>query len=91
MRTEAIYHLCVNHLEDVVDIQTHDQAIYRGIIKEVDRDHVYLLPVEQERFFPFVGGALVGFGLASIAGLGFVAASNCYGPCGGYGYGPGVW
>ncbi|MGC4378879.1 hypothetical protein WD019_18450 [Fictibacillus sp. Mic-4] len=87
---EYYYQLCVQHIGKPVEIKLHDGNVHTGVIKRVDPETVYLMPIQsgEERIFPFLGGTLLGLGLGSIAGFGL--APGFYGaPYYGYGYGYG--
>ncbi|EIT85749.1 hypothetical protein A374_07939 [Fictibacillus macauensis ZFHKF-1] len=80
---ERYYDLCCAHIGQQVEIATHDGQMHTGVIHHVDADNVYLWQ-ERDRFFPLLGGALLGLGLGSIAGF---AIARPRPPVYGYGYG----
>ncbi|WP_257351114.1 hypothetical protein [Pseudalkalibacillus decolorationis] len=81
------YNLCIRYIEKPVVITTYDNRVYKGIIKQVDSENVYLLPMQEreDRFFPVLGAGLFGLGLGTIAGLTLFRPYPYY-PYG-YGYG----
>ncbi|WP_257346794.1 hypothetical protein [Pseudalkalibacillus decolorationis] len=84
---EYFYKLCVQHIENTVVITTQDNRVYKGVIKNVDAENVYLQPLQEreERFFPVLGAGLLGLGLGTIAGITLFRPYPYY-PYG-YGYG----
>ncbi|WEG10847.1 hypothetical protein PU629_11705 [Pullulanibacillus sp. KACC 23026] len=77
MGPDHYYNLIQNeHMNKPVQIRTHDGAVHRGVVRQVDRTHVYLEPLDGADGGPMMDGPGVywygwGFGwpiaLASIA------------------------
>jgi len=67
------YSICNRYRGRAVEIKTYDGGIYRGIIRDVDYNQVYLQPLRSTRDFGGFGfgwyGLGAGIALGSIATL----------------------
>ena len=77
------YDLCSKNIGKPVEIREHCGKVHRGIIERVDREFVYLRPLEGSPaggpggpgmflWGPVAAGALWGIGLGAIASLAFL-------------------
>ncbi|WP_138417492.1 hypothetical protein [Aquibacillus sediminis] len=79
MSVEHMYHRCCRYKNRPVAIRTHDGKVHRGIIRNVNRNRVFLDPLDRRRDlggfgYPYWGwgpGYGFGYGLAlgAIAGI----------------------
>ncbi|MFC7392875.1 hypothetical protein [Scopulibacillus cellulosilyticus] len=46
MSGQNMYALCQQHLNKAVEIRCHDGTIHRGVVTNVDQQHVYLRPLD---------------------------------------------
>lgn len=78
MSVDHYYHLCNKNIGVPVEIRCHDGAIHRGIIDRVERDRVFLRPLDGGAggrgvyFWGFGAGLAIGIPLGAIATLAFL-------------------
>lgn len=79
MSVDHYYHLCNKNIGVPVEVKCHDGTVHRGIIDRVERDRLFLRPLDGAaggHGVYFWGFGLAGFGagiaLGSIATLAFL-------------------
>lgn len=79
MSADHYYNLCNKNIGVPVEIRCHDGSVHRGIIERVDRQKVYLRPLDGGGcgpglfFWGFgIAGLGIGIALGSIATLAFL-------------------
>ena len=81
MTVHHYYNLCQKHQGRAVEVRTHNGSVHRGVIHRVDRQKVYIQPLQGNRNlggfgYGYYGGYRpwgFGFGFATGIALGAIA------------------